>query len=341
MSSLNENEEDTTTTDGDDSRPASRKPSSTKQRLSVVSNGNIGGGSGISRVGLGGVNDSCTIRHMKIKERSCSERSDSGFSECATHSSGTCTCEKKSDEGVRKEIKSTVPASEEEVIKSRPVNHKLLKNKLERIASLQFDEEENIIVSEQKLRSPHPLMQEPTIEPVSPPRSVASSSSEDSVKSASSSAITRVVSEEAVVVGQRTASAGCKLDLRSDSIKSELDYDIKRYNLDGSSSVRSRKKSLENQVKKELSVAPMASAAAAAIKVSTRVSDLKSRFDSAPILPAVHAARKENQSNSLVSTMKITLDRGSTKKGNERFRCDLMSVLLNLIFVREWILIII
>lgn len=340
MSSLNENEEETTTTDGDDSRPASRKPSSTKQRLSVVSNGNIGGGSGTSRgggLGGGGVNDSCTIRHMKIKERSCSERSDSGFSECATHSSGTCTCEKKSDDGGRKEIKSTVPASEEEVIKSKPVNHKLLKNKLERIASLQFDEEENIIVSEQKLRSPPPLMQEPTIEPVSPPRSVASS--EDSVKSASSSAITRVVSEEAVVVGQRTTSAGCKLDLRSDSIKSELDYDIKRYNLDGSSSVRSRKKSLENQVKKELSVAPMASAAA--IKVSTRVSDLKSRFDSAPILPAVHAARKENQSNSLESTMKITLDRGSTKKGNERFRCDLMSVLLNLIFVREWILIII
>lgn len=306
MSALNENEEET---DGEESRPASRKPSSTK-RLSVLSNG----GSGATRG-----SDPCTIRHMKIKERSCSERSDSGFSECATHSPRTCTCEKKfnaSDEGVKLEVKSAVLVGDNELSSrptlTRPLNHSLLKDKLERIASLQFDEEENIVVTEQT-RSPTEVLDQPekllpnTSSPKPTPTTLAQSMSPaESVKSSDSDA----------GGGHR---AGAKVELRSDSIKSELDYDIKRYNLDGSS-VRSRKKSLENQAKKELSVALTKPAS---IKVSTRVSDLKSRFDSAPILPAIFLAKAaKNESPSIashVSAMKITLDRESTRKGNKSF----------------------
>lgn len=296
MSALNENEEET---DGEESRPASRKPSSTK-RMSVLSNG----GSGASRV-----SDPCTIRHMKIKERSCSERSDSGFSECATHSPRTCTCEKKSfgsDEGVKRKVNTALPDIELSGVSTlpRPLNHSLLKDKLERIASLQFDEEENIVVTE-PTRSPTDV----------PDKQAVPLPSTSSPKPTPST----LVMSPAESVKSSESDAGSKVELRSDSIKSELDYDIKRYNLDGSS-VRSRKKSLENQAKKELSIAPTKPAS---IKVSTRVSELKCRFDSAPILPAIFlakAAKKEYPSvASHVSTMKITLDRESTRKGNESF----------------------
>lgn len=283
MSSLNEEE-----TDGDESRPASRKPSSTK-RLSVLSNGGISARN---------THDPCTIRHMKIKERSCSERSDSGFSECANHSSGTCTCEKKPTE-----VDHVVVAKDIDTDRSlpaRPLNHKLLKHKLERIASLQFDAEENIVVAEQQQSRCQEVPQVVTLRS----NTTTSLTSAESVKSEPHEE--KEKEEEVVVAG----SIGGKLDLRSDSIKSELDYDIKRFNLDGSS-VRLRKKSLENQAKKELAVAP-------AIKVSSRVSDLKSRFDSAPIIPAFVAARKKD--NTHVSTMTINLDQGPAKKGNKRFR---------------------
>lgn len=307
MSSLNEEE-----TDGDDSRPASRKPSA--QTLSVMSNN---GGSSSSR----GSVDFCSIRNMKIKERSCSERSDSGFSECANHSSGTCTCEKKGESsqavsnGSAKEAKKDQSIVALEVNGSPPLNHKLLKNKLERIASLQFDEEENIVVSEttQEMK-PESVITIDTTAPVT---------TEISVKSAPvvEPAPSVPVSLESRVDALDRTGTGSKLDLLTDRIKSELDYDIKRYHLDGSS-VRSRKKSLESQAKKELSHVP---AVTAKIKVTSRVSDLKSRFDSAPIQPAVVAARRAEQAQpvtaSHVSTMKITLDRGSPKKGNKSFCC--------------------
>lgn len=297
MASLNE--EDTDPTADDSTRHAFGRKAS-QQRLSSASQ-----------------TQPCTIRHMKVKERSCSERSDSGFSEC----------EKKSIEAakVRKDS-TTVHSGKVE----RILNANLLKNKLERIASLQFDEEENIIIQNPKVR-----------ESTNKDNSLWKSSVEDKEESP-----TEVVNDEVKIVSppvQNSPAPKCCLTSQPrsessadddndkslsvdaapqmhrvvDPMASELDYDIKRYHLDGNS-LRSRKKSLENQAKKELSVA---APQVAPIRVSNRVSDLKSRFDSGPISPAIKAAAVHSEKSANISTLKINFDRGSTKMGNKSFDC--------------------
>lgn len=299
MSSLNEEESDT-----NESRSESRKPSSVK-RLSVLSS-NSGGSNGVG-------NESCTIKDMKVKERSCSERSDSGFSECANHSTGQCTCEKKPDTTADERNEQVTEMPKNVTVLARPINHALLKSKLERIASLQFDEEENIVVMECQSRNPAPPQLLHKTEPESESLS-ATSAPPDPIESSRASDQMSSTAEE---VGNEQ-SQGSKVDLLGDSVQSELDYDIKRYHLDGGS-LRSRKKSLENQVKKELTLLCPPS-----IKVSTRVSDLKSRFDSAPILPAVMASKRQRTPQTQIITLKINLDRESTKNGNKICFCCLI-----------------
>lgn len=305
MSSVNEEDGEAT----DESRPASRKPSAAvlqSQRLSVANRGDFQQ-----------QQQSCTIRHMKVKERSCSERSDSGFSECANHSTGTCTCEKKRDTAVVKDEQdpAAVPTNGIEVSKpGKILNPRLLKNKLERIASLQFDEEENILVELPQLK------QQPESKKLE-----TSSSSTTTLPTSEDKAVNLVAPIAATkTTRQSNADAAVATEVSPppprplvDPISSDLDYDIKRFNLDGSCSVRSRKKSLENQAKKDLTLPlplPASLATPSTIRLSNRVSDLKSRFDSGPILPT-----KIGHSQANVSTLKITLNPqwGSNEKGNK------------------------
>lgn len=282
MSSLNEY--DGEAEDENVSRAGSRKPSS---RMSVLYSP--------SKNMSPRSNDSCTIRHMKVKERSCSERSDSGFSECIVHNSSTCACLKRQENVVKEMLQKSKAQVNYD---SPPLNHKLLKNKLERIASLRSETNEFT----EKTRSSE----------VSSAFTGTPSESALGEQRVSPVGTDNTDAQLAIVAEQQSVST---LNLPpAVNIKSDLDYDIKRYNLDGSS-VRLRKKSLENQVKKELTVA---STPPVHIKVSNRVSDLKSRFDSAPIVPAVIAAQKEGRLKakpSHVSTTKIILDRGSTNNG--------------------------
>lgn len=343
MSSVNE--EETDTEESGLSRAASRKASSSNynaypQRMSVSSVGSPNGGSSRSE------SQPCTIRHMKIKERSCSERSDSGFSESAnqlnnTNNLATNTCETKLNgdkmpENNPKNVKENgklvkmvnilneTKEDSKSIAIDQPVNPNLLKTKLERIVSLQLEDEiEDRIVENTKSNDDNNDLQ-------------ISSQKESKEVNTLNEALDRKVHIERSKSGNITkevVNGGSKLGLVIDPISSELNYDIKRYHLDGNS-VRLRKQSLENHVKKDLAVAPapaatsssaptIKAASATTIKVPNRVSDLKSKFDMGIVSTTAAVAVKQSSSiadkpASRVAKLKINLDFGSSDKGNSR-----------------------